>query len=1782
MIGDPTESRALGTFFGTTKKQLYIGSVKTNIGHLEAAAGVAALIKVLLMMKHSQVVPSLWYSKENENPKLKLSQYGFVVPTSCVPWKTQENENKVACVNSFGFGGTNAHAIVEQFKTNNASTNSQETVEVISPVIAISAYDENSLKTMAKHLSDRLDQGQYSLVDVAFTSTCKRDHKPKRKAFSAQSIRELRDQCQKFITDESLPGQRREENQVVFVFCGVGTTWTGMAQSLLKHKTFEKQIQTIDRYLEPLAGWKIWDTFSRNDETVISDPLVSHVAIFAYQVSLAAIWEELGVIPNAVVGQSVGEVAAAHISGVIDLETAVRIIYHRSKILSSVTAGTMAVIKNCDVGTVELYCKTTQTLSIAVYSSPVACVVSGEEKELRDMESQFSLETNGRSQVIFLGVKCAYHSSFVEQAAGEISVKLGDMKTYPPTTSLFSTVTGEFVLNGLYGKAEYWARNVRCPVLFSTAIQNSRAKSKHTIFLEIGPSPVLMAHINAIFPNESDVSVVASVRRNAEGETLAKALCTLYEHRLNINWEKAFQSSRPSTDLPIYIGKKFKQLYQSPTVLQAIQTGGNVVCSSAHPYLKLAPSKDGGMEIEAAVDGNNTPYVYEHIIGGQILLPGAYYGEIGFEIGKSAGHSTESMSLSLEFLRPVRIENEQKKVLVVTTEERGSCVLFHALHDETVSCRGTVKPLDKKRTRSVDIKCIEVGLRMSKHAEKEGIQVYDKFNTLGFSYGKSFRMIKHILHNASESLSEVEVPEGIMMEARSMTLHPCILDVLLQTTILTAKGVPMIGGDEENRRFLPVAIEEIWCLAKPEKHMFVHTQLVDITVLYTVYQMHFNMVLSNTQGNSIVEIKNFMTYSKRFGAQAPSDLSYELRWLPTNLETNMPKPNVLLLTSNMPSDDRTLFENESSVTLGKDCTVNPKQYVADAFRTHQRSLDAIILFVKSMSIESNVMGMDEISIVYNDISQDCQLLIELLRYVREQNINRPVYIVTENTQISEQSGETISCKGAGMWGFVRSANIEFIADMVLVDLQPSMAECKNTLLNYISTTFNRFSETLTEITIKRDRLFKSEFAKVSRYATCSSKSLSYNTLTGTHALMSDSLDLSNDLYLLPTPTTSNNTLTQQEVTMQVTLVTVTKDILQPQAALGRYIQRQPDTFDSGSPVFALEYRGFVSESVRRPSKLKCQRKVDVADTTFEGQWESVALFPSFVCTKMHVPKKHVVSLQDIPFYQPGLLVYGMILWKMASLIPAKTTVFTVHSNKESLLYILMERMFLSAKQARLQLIHDVSDISENDAFVSLESVDRSIKTVQRFKHIVCLQEHVSIETLTALRVSKGRRITVLDVSEIFEEAELQKELPKLVKWFKANKQAFVQLNNNFGEAEDDVRQFPCKSLCVMTEKSQYVLPAKRSLSNLFRKSDTYVITGGLTGLGWELTKLMAEMGAGTIATMSRRELSTEIKEKIRILQTETGCKIKCLSGDVSDMSSVRKAFLSLRKTAGSGQISGIFHCAGVTKSKLIINMTAEELTAVLKPKVLGTMHLHLIASEMSLSLEYFVVASSISSFIGSAGQTNYSAANSFMDAFVTWRRQKNLPGQAINWGALKIGMAAEPELADMFFKRGFNLMPIPEIRSCFQTCLMQNSSRVVYADMNWDIVGSSFSNEHMKRVKLQFANVIKETASSVPRAEANDDTDDFNKNVLKQKNADERMAALLSLVKSLSSKALGCDIDDNKVCLTLAELPFDSMSTVTFINILHQKTGYRIPSAFMMNTNQTLINVAEHLYKNIF
>src|SRR3954470_9181507 len=561
-VGDPIELKAIGAVLGDGRSAgdaCIVGSVKTNIGHLEAASGIAGLIKAALSLKHGQIPPNLHF--ETPNPDIPFDELKLRVPRTLEQWPDTGAAPRLAGVNSFGFGGTNAHVILgapERVEDGSGSGTRHDG----SLLVPLSARSPEALEARARSyvafLTDPASRGDVSLGDIGYTAGLRRGHHDHRLTVVAQSTAEMTEQLEAFLAGERRPymvsgrSVASRSHKLAFVFSGMGPQWWAMGRQLLHDEpVFRDAVRECDALLRRHADWSLWDALSADEATSrINQTHIAQPAIFALQVGLAALWRSWGVEPAAVVGHSVGEVAAAHVAGVLDLDDAVHLIFQRSR-LQQQTAGQGAMLA---VGlppeeAEQLLVGYEDRISIAAVNSPSDVTLSGDADALESIAASLRQE-----QIFcqFLQVEVPYHSPRMDSLRSELLHSLRALNPRPATTALFSTATGGAV-EGPELDAAYWWQNMRNPVHFAAAME-ALLNDDHDLFLEIGAHPVLAASIvKCLAAAKKEGAALPSLRREEpERAQLLGSLGKLYTLGHPVDWQRQYPQGGHLVRLPAY------------------------------------------------------------------------------------------------------------------------------------------------------------------------------------------------------------------------------------------------------------------------------------------------------------------------------------------------------------------------------------------------------------------------------------------------------------------------------------------------------------------------------------------------------------------------------------------------------------------------------------------------------------------------------------------------------------------------------------------------------------------------------------------------------------------------------------------------------------------------------------------------------------------------------------------------------------------------------------------------------------------------------------------------------------------------------------------------------------------------------------------------------------------------------------------------------------------------------------------------------------------------------
>ncbi|MEB3020581.1 type I polyketide synthase [[Mycobacterium] crassicus] len=567
-IGDAIEANALGTVLAEGRPQgsrCLVGSVKTNIGHLEAAAGVAGLIKVALSLQHRAIPASLNFTEPN--PHIGFDRLPLEVVEKLTPWPA--GSRAVAGVSSFGFGGTNAHVVLTeapQVRSGYSDPYSDDAATPRAELLALSARSPEALTALVGEyemalFSGGLEGGRF-LTDLCYTAGARRGHHDYRLSVVGDSPAALFESLSAYRQGESRPGLSvghctpgRNGRSVTFVFSGQGSQWHGMAQRLqAEEPVFADALAACDSALLPHLGHSILKALAAQDgpaeKSKLNDIGILQPTIFAIQVALAALWRSWGVEPAAVVGHSLGEVAAAHVAGALSLEDSARVICARARMLRGVRGrGAMMVTETTMAEAADLIAGREREVAIAASNSYRSTVLAGEPKVLEELMAKL---TQRERFCRWIEVDVASHSPQMEALGAGLRGSLVKLKPTAPTVPMYSTVTGDLVGEKLLD-ADYWVANLCSPVRFSPALRRL-LETGHETFVELSPHPILLtgAREDAEHLHRS-ATLLPSMRRDDEGRsTMLGSLGTLYTLGHPVAWEHIYPEGSRLVPAPTY------------------------------------------------------------------------------------------------------------------------------------------------------------------------------------------------------------------------------------------------------------------------------------------------------------------------------------------------------------------------------------------------------------------------------------------------------------------------------------------------------------------------------------------------------------------------------------------------------------------------------------------------------------------------------------------------------------------------------------------------------------------------------------------------------------------------------------------------------------------------------------------------------------------------------------------------------------------------------------------------------------------------------------------------------------------------------------------------------------------------------------------------------------------------------------------------------------------------------------------------------------------------------
>jgi acyl transferase domain-containing protein/surfactin synthase thioesterase subunit len=814
IVGDPVEIDALTRAFRTgTQRSGFcaIGSVKSNIGHLEQTAGLAALIKAALALKHGRIPPSINFRKPN--PKIDFPATPFFVNTQCREWPA--GNPRIAAINSLGLGGTNAFAVLEQAPAPRA------TRERAQGLFVLSARSEAALRALIEKHAAWIDREQASLADICFTATSGRAHFPERFAAVADSTGHL----QKALAAHSIePADNRPDGtrRVAFLFSGQASQYAGMGAELYRHEPiFREELDRCTEIVGNRLRRPLKDVlFGECETATINETAYTQPALFAVQAALVALWRSWGIVPELVLGHSVGEFAAAYCAGVYTREQALELITERAQLMQAVRQdGAMAAVFANEKTTRRAikHCGRADVV-IAALNGPQNTVISGARKAVTAVTAHFeSLGIRCQS----LAVSHAFHSPLMRKAADELGRIAGRLRGQAPKITWISSVSAASMRRA--PEARYWRRHALNAVRFVDAM---RVLAGHGIsdLIEIGPGGTLLA-LGQQSVEGTDKAWLASLNKHGELREMLTSLGELYRRGYDIDWQR-FNAphAHRRVSLPTYPFERRRFWIDGEATTPRARASSTGL---AGRRLRSALPE---VQFESAYSLQRFAYLDDHRIYGMPVLPTT----VGLTALRDAAclyfHSTAVEIANLQYREAMVLpQNGERTVQSIFMPLEDSAAEFRLASigaGATEAWRTHMIGLARRRGSEGDASAVPLQLDHVRERCNHPIPIeryYPALRALGLDYGASFRGIEMLLRGDGEALTQVRLPAHLSDEDQS-GLHPALLDACLHLypALVDAYGDFEQAPQPQQPVYLPVGVERFRSAGTPGRQVWAH------------------------------------------------------------------------------------------------------------------------------------------------------------------------------------------------------------------------------------------------------------------------------------------------------------------------------------------------------------------------------------------------------------------------------------------------------------------------------------------------------------------------------------------------------------------------------------------------------------------------------------------------------------------------------------------------------------------------------------------------------------------------------------------------------------------------------------------------------------------------------------------------------------------------------------------------------------------------------------------------
>ncbi len=1778
-IGDPIEYASVSEVYGVDGP-CALASVKTNFGHTQSTAGVLGLMKVVLALEHGVVPRNLHFTRlPDEIAGIKTNLF---VPEVTTPWPTNGHQvPRRAAVSSYGFSGTNVHAIVEQAPHTATQAGVAAPFPTATPaVFVLSASSADALRQTARRLASWVPEHADSLAlsDLAYTLARRRTHRSVRAAVIASGVDELiAGLCE--VADGDTPYQPavgQDDRGPVWLFSGQGSQWAAMGADLLANESvFAATVAELEPLIAAESGFSVTEAMTA-PETVTGIDRVQPT-IFAMQVALAATMASYGVRPGAVIGHSMGESAAAVVAGVLSLEDGVRVICRRSKLMATI-AGSAAM------ASVELPALAVQSeltalgvddVVVAVVTAPQSTVIAGGAESVRKL-----VDTWEQRDVLAraVAVDVASHSPQVDPILDELIEVLADLNPKAPEVPYYSATLFD-PREQPACDARYWADNLRHTVRFSAAVR-SALDDGYRIFAELSPHPLLTHAVDQIAASVGmPIAALAGMRREQQLPLGLRSLVTdLHNAGAAVDFSALCPEGRLiDAPLPAW---SHRFLFYDRDGASSRRHGGSTV--AVHPLLGAhvqLPEEPERHAWQADVGTATLPWLADHRIHNVAALPGAAYCEMALSAARAVlGEKSEVRNMRFEAML---LLDEQTPVSTVATVTSPGVVDFavEAFQEGVGHHLRRASAVLRQVPDDCEPPAHDMASLLEAHScQVDGADLRQRFERHGVQYGPAFTGLAtaHVAEGAAPTmLAEVALPGSIRSQQSLYGIHPALLDACFQSV-----GAHPDSQSVGSGLLVPLGVRRVRAYASLRTAHYCYTRVtkadvagveadVDVldehgTVLLAVHGLRIGTGVSERDKDNRVLNERLLT------------IEWHQRQLP---EVDPAGGGKWLLVSACTDADVTAARLTDAFSE-HDATCTAVRWPLDA--DHLAAADQLRDQVGS----GEFSGIVVLTGPNTDTPQQgwavrgggyVRHVVRIARELSDLATEVPrMYVVTRGAQ-RVLAGDCVNLEQGGLRGLLRTIGAEhphLRTTQVDLDEQTGVEQLAHQLL--------AGSE-------EDETAWRNNEWYAARLCPTPLRPEERRTVVVDHERNGMRLQIRTPGDMQSIEIAAFDRVAPGPGQIEVAISASSINFADVLIAYGRY-----PSFEGHLPRPGTDFAGLVTAV--GPGVTGHQVGDHVGGMSPNGCWGTFVTCDARLAATLppglsDAQAAAVTTAHATAWY--GLHELARIRAGDKVLIHSGTG--GVGQAAIAIARAAGAEIFATAgTPQRRELLRDMGIEHVYDSR-SIEFAEQIQRDTNGYGVDIVLNSVTGAAQLAGLKLLAFRgRFVEIGKRDIYGDTKLglfpfrrnlsfyavdlgllsathpeelqdllgtvyrltadgELPMPQSTHYPLTEAATAIRVMSNAEHTGKLVLDIP------QAGKSSVILPPEQA--QVFRPDGSYIITGGLGGLGLFLAEKIAAAGCGRIVLNSRNQPSQKVQETIEVIRA-MGSDVVVECGDIAQEGTAER--LVATATATGLPVRGVLHAAAVVEDATLANITDELLESDWAPKVYGAWNLH--EATGGQPLDWFCLFSSAAALTGSPGQSAYSAANSWLDAFAHWRQAQGLPATAIAWGAWSdIGQlgwwSASPARASALEESNYTAITPDEGAYALEALLRHNRAYTGYAP----VIGAPWLVAFAERSRFfevfQSSNTHSGTSKFLVE--------------LNELALDEWPARLRQLVSEQVGLILRRTVDPDR---PLPEYGLDSLGALELRTRIETETGIRLAPK---NISATVRGLADHLYEQL-